>query len=186
MIDVGKGFMGTAREPVPVKLIASVLAGESGPVRQAIEALCELYGPVDFESEWLPFDHTDYYSQEFGPNLRRKIVAFARLVSATELPAIKGRTNQIEASLACEELRRVNIDPGYVSLGKLVLASTKDHAHRLYLAQGIYGEVTLTFQQGRFRPWPWTYPDYGSDGYCAMFGKIRDQYKAQLRAEKRL
>ncbi len=186
MIGVGKGFMGTAREPAPVKLIASVLARELGPVDQAMEALCGLYGPIDFESEWLPFDHTDYYSQEFGPDLQRKIVAFAHLVSAADLPAIKWRTNQIEASLAREERRQVNIDPGYVSLGKLVLASTKDHAHRLYLAQGVYGEVTLTFQRGRFRPWPWTYPVYGSDGYCAMFGKIRDQYKAQLRAEKHL
>jgi len=75
----------------------------------------------------------------------------------------------------------VNVDPGYVSLGKLVLASTKDHAHRLYLDRGVYGEVMLTYQQGCFRPWPWTYPDYASDGYCAMFGEIRECYKAQLR-----
>lgn len=176
--------MGTAREPAPVKLIASVFAGEPGAVDQAIAALCELYGPLDFESERLPFDHTEYYSPEFGLHLQRKILAFANLVSAEDLPKIKERTNQIEASLASGERRRVNIDPGYVSLGKLVLATTKDHAHRLYLAQGIYGEVTLTFQRGRFQPWPWTYPDYAADSYCAMFDKIRERYRAQLREKE--
>ena len=63
-----------------------------------------------------------------------------------------------------------------------MLASTKDHAHRLYLGQGVYGEVTLTYQQGCFRPWPWTYPDYGSERYCALFNGIRQRYKSQLRS----
>jgi hypothetical protein len=103
-------------------------------------------------------------------------------VDPGELPAAKRHTNHLELTLTKGERRQVNIDPGYVSLGKLVLASTKDHGHRLYLAQGIYGEVTLTYQRGRFRPWPWTYPDYGSDHYCAMFGQIRLRYKMQLRA----
>ena len=94
---------------------------------------------------------------------------------------IKRQTNELEWTLAREERRRVNVDPGYVSLGKVVLASTKDHAHRLYLGQGIYGEVTLTYQHGHFRPWPWTYPDYASDRYCTLFDEIRRHYRAQLR-----
>jgi hypothetical protein len=108
-------------------------------------------------------------------------VTFGRLVDPADLAAIKQQTNDLEWSLAQGEHRRVNIDPGYVSLGKLVLASTKDHGHRLYLGWGIYGEVTLTYQQGRFRPWPWTYPDYASDRYCTLFGEIRKRYKAQAR-----
>jgi hypothetical protein len=173
--------MGTAPEPVPVKLMASLLTGEPALLVEVKAALAGLFGPIDFESEWLSFDHTDYYSSEFGSGLQRQIVTFARLVSPAELPSIKRRTNDLEWALAREGRRRVNIDPGYVSLGKLVLASTKDHAHRLYLGDGIYGEGTLTYQRGRFRPWPWTYPDYGSDRYCAMFGQIRERYKAQLR-----
>jgi hypothetical protein len=175
--------MGTAREPQPVKLIASLFAGEPVLLAKAVAALTRLFGPIDLESESLPFDHTDYYTPEFGPGLKRQIVTFERLISPVELPAIKCQTNELEWSMAEGGKRRVNIDPGYVSLGKLVLATTKDHAHRLYLDRGIYGEVTLTYQQGRFRPWPWTYPDYGSETYCAMFGTIRERYKAQLRTQ---
>ena len=173
--------MGAAHEAERVKLIASILAGDPTWLVQARARLSQAFGPTDWESELLPFDHTDYYTPEFGPGLQRQIVAFRHLVAPADLPRIKRQTNELEWSLAGEAGRRVNIDPGYVSLGKLVLASTKDHAHRLYLGQGTYGEVTLTYQRGRFRPWPWTYPDYASERYCALFTGIRERYKAQLR-----
>lgn len=173
--------MGTAREPQPVKLMASLLTGQLALLGPVQEALSNAFGPIDFESELLPFDHTDYYTPEFGPALQRRIVTFERLVSPADLPTIKRQTNELEWAWAHEDRRLVNIDPGYISLGKLVLASTKDHAHRLYLDQGVYAEGTLTYQQGHFRPWPWTYPDYASPPYCAMFERIRERYKAQLR-----
>jgi hypothetical protein len=174
-------LMGTVRKVEPVKLIVSLLGGEIELLAAALDDLTRRFGTVDFESELLPFDHTDYYAAEFGPGLQRRIAAFEQLLSPAELPAIKLLTNDLEWALAEEGKRRINIDPGYVSLGKLVLASTKDHAHRLYLGQGIYGEITLTYQRGRFRPCPWTYPDYGSDRYCTMFDGIRARYRAQLR-----
>jgi hypothetical protein len=176
--------MGTAHEPQPVKLIASLLTGEPGLLAEVKVRLSQALGPIDFESELLPFDHTDYYAPEFGPGLQRQFVTFERLVDPGDLPAIKHQTNHLEWSIANEGKRRVNIDPGYVSLGKMVLATTKDHAHRLYLGQGIYGEGTLVYQQGRFRPWPWTYPDYADEHYCALFGTIRERYKVQLRESK--
>ncbi len=176
--------MGTAKEVQPVKLIASLLTGDLDLLPQVRAALVEFWGIIDFASEMLPFDHTDYYAAEFGPGLQRQLVTFERLVDPGQLPAIKHQTNDLEWSLAAEGKRRVNIDPGYVSLAKLVLASTKNHGHRLYLGQGIYGEGTLVYQRGHFRSWPWTYPDYGSERYRAMFDGIRERYKAQLRAAK--
>ena len=173
--------MGTARQPQPVKLIASLLTGEPTLLVEVKARLSDLYGPLDFESELLPFEHTDYYGPEFGPLLQRSLVTFERLIDPGDLPAIKRQTNELEWALAQGGKRRVNIDPGYVSLGKMVLASTKDHAHRLYLGQGIYGEGTLVFQKGHFRPWPWTYPDYASERYCRLFDEIRARYKAQIR-----
>ena len=173
--------MGTAREPEPVKLIASLFTADLALLEKAKGALSSRFGAIDFASTLLPFDHTDYYAAEFGLGLQRQIVTFRPLVSMADLPAIKHQTNDIEWALTAGEHRHVNIDPGYVSLGKMVLASTKDHAHRLYLDQGIYGEITLTYQRGRFRPWPWTYPDYASDDYCTLFDGIRERYKAQLR-----
>ena len=174
--------MGTAREPQPVKLIASLLTGDLRLLAEVKAALSQAFGPIDFGSELLPFDHTDYYDAEFGPVLQRQIVTFAELVDPGDLPAIKRKTNELELATARDDSRQVNIDPGYVSLGKMVLATTKNHAHRLYLGEGIYGEGTLTYQQGRFRPWPWTYPDYASEAYCVLFDEIRERYKAHLRA----
>jgi hypothetical protein len=173
--------MGTARKPAPVKLIASLLTSDPGLLPAVKSALVHAFGPTDHESEILPFDHTDYYAAEFGQALQRQIVTFERLIAPEDLPAVKRQTNDLEQSFAHEGRRLVNIDPGYVSLSKLVLATTKDHAHRLYLGQGIYGEVTLAYQQGRFRPWSWTYSDYASDRYCALFMDIRKRYKAQIR-----
>ena len=77
--------------------------------------------------------------------------------------------------------RRVNIDPGYISQSKLVLATTKDHSHRIYLGQGIFAEVTLRYYKGTFRAWEWTYPDYASPPYIAIFNHIRKLYKEQLK-----
>jgi hypothetical protein len=176
--------MGTAHEPLPVKLIASLLTGKQALLEQARATLTPYWGPIDFQSELLPFEHTTYYAAEFGAGLVRQIVTFERLAAPADLPAVKHAANALELALAEGERRQVNIDPGYVSLGKLVLASTKDHAHRLYLGQGIFAEVTLSYQRGRFRPWPWTYPDYGSEAYCALFDGIRERYRAQLRREQ--
>jgi len=173
--------MGAAREPQPVKLVVSLLTGEPVLLAEVKEALSQVLGSIDLESELLPFDHTGYYTPEFGPGLKRQFVTFEKLVDPGRLPDIKRWTNDLESALARNGKRRVNIDPGYLSLGKLVLASTKNHAHRLYLGQGIYGESTLSYQQGHFRPWPWTYPDYASDAYCALFEQIRERYRAQLR-----
>jgi hypothetical protein len=172
--------MGTAHSPYPVKLVASLLTGRLVALEGAKEALVQHLGPIDWESELLQFDHTDYYTAEMGTGLVRQIATFAQLVTPAALPAIKVQTNDIERALAEEGKRVVNIDPGYLSLAKLVLASTKDHAHRVYLDQGIYAEVTLSYQSGRFRPWAWTYPDYASDRYCSLFGEIRQRYKRQV------
>lgn len=173
--------MGAAHEPLPVKLIASLLTGELTLLDPVREALVLAWGAIDFASDLLPFDHTDYYAAEFGPGLQRQLVTFEPLIPPERLSLVKHRANELEDTFAREGRRRVNIDPGYVSLNKLVLASTKNHAHRLYLGQGIYGEVTLAYQRGRFRPWPWTYPDYASERYCALFDAVRARYKAQLR-----
>jgi hypothetical protein len=63
----------------------------------------------------------------------------------------------------------------------MVLATTKDYSHRIYLGQGIYAEVTLRYRRGAFHPWEWTYPDYGSPRYLEIFAHIRDIYAGQLR-----
>lgn len=176
--------MGEAEIPEAVKLIASIFGADEACLRRAGSLLVQEFGPLDYRSELLSFTHTDYYTPEFGAPLARMIVAFEQLVDPVLLPAIKHRTNELEWADSTQGHRWVNIDPGYVSLSKLVLATTKDHAHRIYLSDGIYAEVTLRYQGGTFRPWPWTYPDYASPPYIAIFNHIRAQYHRQLRARR--
>lgn len=176
--------MGKVREPPPVKLIVSMFTGDETLLAVARGALVNRFGSVDYQSELLSFHHTEFYAREFGPGLLRQIVAFAELIRPEHLAEVKRKTNELELSWAVDGKRRVNLDPGYVSLGKLVLATTKDYSHRIYLGQGIYAEVTLKYEHGRFQPWPWTYPDYASARYLEIFGEIRQIYAEQLHQGK--
>lgn len=173
--------MGQVKLPQPVKLIVGAFAANDELLQEAHDVLDAEWGPVDFESPLLPFDHTSYYTPEFGVGLVRRIWTLKPLIDPGTLAAIKLRSNEIEARWTIAGRRQVNLDPGYISLGKLVLATTKNHAHRIYLQDGIYAEVTLTYRDGAYRPWPWTYPDYATATYCELFAGIRQRYRAQLR-----
>ncbi|MBU0490636.1 MAG: DUF4416 family protein [Chloroflexi bacterium] len=172
--------MGAIKEPQPVMLIVGMLTARPALFDAARQALCAAYGPTDYESETLPFDQTTYYDAELGTPIWRRFVAFDRLIAPDALPAIKRHTNELELAWAVDGRRPINLDPGYVSLGKLVLATTKDHSHRLYLGQGIYGEITLGYRDGGWQPWPWTYPDYATADYRAIMHEIRARYRQQL------
>ena len=176
--------MGQAHRPAPVKLMVSLLSGQNDLFGQAEAALATRFGPIDWAGPLLPFDHTDYYAPEFGTSLLRRIITFQELIDPASLADVKTWTNALEWQLAEGEHRRINLDPGYVSASKLVLATTKDHAHRIYLRDGIYAEVTLSYQRKAWHGWPWTYPDYGSAPYLALMTDLRARYMAQLRAER--
>lgn len=166
--------------PRPVKIIAGLIVSEPGllaPVQQALE---KHWGPSDLGSDILPFSFTDYYQPEMGTDLNRKFLSFSRTVSPENLHTHKLLSNRIEEEFSLAGKRRVNIDPGYMELSKLVLFTTKNYYHRIYLAEGIYAEVTLHFRDGSFQTLPWTYPDYRSREYHEFFMRIREIYKKQL------
>ena len=173
--------MGQVKTPQPVKLIVGAFAPDGALLEEARAAVAAEWGGVDFESGLLPFEHTTYYQPQFGTGLLRRIWTCGPLIDPGALAAIKLRTNELEQRWAVEGRRRVNLDPGYLSLAKLVLATTKNHGHRIYLGSGIYAEVTLAYRDGGFRPWPWTYPDYATSRYCELFAAIRRRYVGQLR-----
>ena len=174
--------MGSLRKTDKVKLIVGLIASSKELLEQAIKSLARAYGATDFISGILPFDQTDYYEKEMGQGLQRQFVSFAKLIGPEKLPAIKIATNKMEWKLSGHRTRRkINLDPGYLNFGKLVLATTKDHQHRLYLGKDIFGEVTLKFTNGTFQPWTWTYPDYASQAYINIFNHIRQMYQQQIR-----
>jgi hypothetical protein len=178
--------MGQVVWPLPVKLIVGLIVADEAIVGAVRLHLVATYGQIDLETAPLPFVATHYYEREMGAGLHKIFWSFAALIAPETLAAIKRTTNTFERMFAtrdaAEERRRVNLDPGYVDLAKLVLATTKDRQHRLYLGHGIYGEVTLRFTRGRFLPWEWTYPDYRMPEYVGFFETVRQRYRQQLAA----
>ena len=175
--------MGQIRSYPPVKLIVGIITAVPDLLPGVHQRLSEQFGQVDFASDLLPFDYTNYYEAEMGKDLKRQFVSFEKLISAEELASAKCFSNTVECEFAEGDTasRPVNLDPGYISAAKLVLASTKDHAHRIYLQDGIYAEITLKFYRKSFQPWEWTYPDYRTPNYIDIFNHIRHIYMNQLK-----
>ncbi len=172
--------MGTIGTVTPAALVAGITwSGDFHPIT-AQAALEEAFGPIALEGDPYFFDMTDYYTVEMGPGLMKRFVAFERPIEIDRLPAIKRETNEIErqfARAADPHRRTVNIDPGYVTLAKLVLASTKDFSHRIYLGGGIFGQAMLRFRNGAFEPLEFAYPDYASPAALAFFAEVRNFVK---------
>lgn len=150
-------------------------------VRDVLDALTKDFGNISMKSEVIPFTHTTYYNKEMGDKLLRQWCVFDDLVDPDVLADLKHRTNRIESSFVHENKRRkVNIDPGLITLSNIVLASTKDYSHRIYIGKGIYAEVTLIYKNKRFRPLAWTYPDHQEKIALDFFEKAREALKNKL------
>ena len=174
--------MGKTREPQKVKIFIGLLIAELSLLPQVRRLLEEKLGTIDLSSQVLDFNYTDYYEAEMGTGLKRVLLGFSDLVTPDRVVDIKLYTNKLEQTLSEGERRLVNLDPGYLTAAKVVLATTKDYAHRLYLGSGIYGEVTLVFHSKQFQPLAWTYPDYQSEAYHEFFRQLRSKYVMQLAA----
>jgi hypothetical protein len=174
--------MGEIRPHPPVLLILAAFSRYDAALDWALQRAAEAWGPIALTSDTFIFDQTGYYTQTMGPELKKKLVAFEGLIDPAALVECKHRTNGWEEAYrtgrAWPESRPLNLDPGYLTDAKLVLATTKDRNHRLYLDRGIYAEVTLHYQrdsgwQGR----EWTYPDYRSDAYREFLTRCRTYYR---------
>jgi len=172
--------MGQVVRHKKVKLIIGFIFKDGGVLKKAESLISKKFGPIDLQSEVIDFSHTDYYKKEFGENLKRKFISLRHLIDPENVYLTKLVTNDIERRLSDSGKRTINIDPGYLTLGKLVLLTTKDHSHRVYLRKGIYAESTLKFHRDTYLAWETTYPDYESDSYIQIFNEIRKLYKKQL------
>lgn len=172
------------RIPVPSLLVVAAFSRHASALEWARQQLQETYGLIALASPEFSFHQTTYYEATMGKDLRKQFLGFQTLVSGDCLPAVKLHTNDLEDQLArsgtYREVRPLNLDPGLLQLGKFLLATTKDQAHRIYLRDGIYAEVTLRFQDGSFEPWPWTYADYREPTIRDFLKSLRDFYRQQL------
>jgi hypothetical protein len=179
--------MAEPRPPVPVLLVVAVFSRHARAAAWAREHVEAAFGPVALTSPVYDFTQTRYYEPTMGPGLRKQFLAFERLVAADCLADVKQRTNALEQEQACAGLypepRPLNLDPGVLSLGKFLLATTKDQAHRVYLRNGIFAEVTLRYHAGAFEPWPWTYADYRQPLVLAFLEEAREFYRRRLHGD---
>jgi len=159
-------------------LLMGVLCKEDDTLTSFMEGINE-FGVPEIISPAIYFDFTNYYTPTMGAPLSRRFYLFPPGFQPETLPDIKLRTNELEIEAArALDLgveRPLNLDPGYLTLSKLILASTKDHAHRIYLRDGIFAEITLYYRAKSFRPGPYTFPDYASDLYIHFFNETRDK-----------
>lgn len=165
----------------PAKLIIGIIIAEDCNETEVLKILNKKFGNVDLKSESIVFNFTDYYTPEMGDKLKRQWLSFESLISQDSLSKIKLDTINIENSFKrTDGTRTINLDPGYVTMHNLVLASTKAYSHRIYLGNDIYAELTLICKQKKFHPLDWTYADYRAN--ITFFDLIRTNFKAQTTA----
>ncbi|MFV2066918.1 MAG: DUF4416 family protein [Pirellulales bacterium] len=184
--------MGNIRPPRRVLLLLAAFGSDPQSLAWARDVAERAWGPIALSSPVFDFEETDYYQTAMGGGLKKTFLVFQRLIDPARLAEIKCRTNAWEDEYremgrengrSRQVERPLNLDPGYLTEAKLVLASTKDHAHRIYLSQGIYAEVTLRFRAGDWQPWEWTYPDYRRTDYQRFFTECRDYLREHVKSE---
>jgi hypothetical protein len=183
--------MGQHRPPKPVKLIVGMLSQQATLFDLAQQRMQTLWGAIDIHSEVMPFNYTDYYESQMGQALLRKFVGFAELIDPAQLAAIKHQSDRIETAFSqmpegrqLGVTRPINLDPGYIEPSKLVLASTKNYSHRIYIGDSMYAECTLHFHKGKWCGWPFSYPDYTSGNYDSFLTRARHLLMEQLSSRK--
>lgn len=173
--------MSTPAVPPAVKPVASLILAREDLTGPVLRRLATYWGPVDLVSHLWPFTATEYYSREMGGNLWRCLASFLHMASAAHLADWKVFTNSLEKRFSLGGRRLVNLDPGYVTRERLVLATGKNYAHRVYLSQGIYGDLTLLAGRPGFQALSWTYPDYAAGPLPELLALVRRKYLWQLK-----
>ncbi len=179
--------MGKTQDFEKEKLIIGVIYHEKEILERALEILTHEFGEIEAVSEEFSFseDFSTYYDSELGGEGFRRIYSFKDTVAPERQADIKTRTNEIEAEFSVLGKRRINLDPGFINHGRLLLATTKETGFRIPLKNGIYTELTLFWARGGWQKLPWTYRDYQSERVQKFITEVRRTYlKQRKNAEK--
>jgi len=176
---LGEFFLYSAVEKV--KLIISVLYSDPALFSDFRFRSAAVWGAVDHCGDAFPFDMTEYYSSEMGKGLFRTFLSYVNLVDAVSLPWIKELCEELEREYSLEGRRRLNLDPGYIDLGKLVLASCKYGHQKIPVSPRVYADPVLHFRRSSCESFDWTFPDFRDPRYHSELCSIRNLYKEQLK-----
>ena len=163
------------------KLIIGVIYHDKDILAAATEILIEKFGAIEDKSVEYSFSRnfSSYYDAELGGEGTRVIYSFRDTVDPEQQAEIKEFTNDLENSFLGEGGRLINLDPGLMSHGRFMLATTKDASFRIPLKRGIYTEMTLFYARGSWQKLPWTYMDYQSETVISFLEKVRKKYLTQ-------
>ncbi len=163
------------------KLIVGVIYHDKEIYDKAIKMLVDEFGEIEDESERVSFseEFSNYYDEEIGGEGMRVILSFRDTVEPNRQAEIKRFTNRIEAIFSTKGNRQINLDPGFINHGRLMLATTKKAGFRIPLSDGIYTELTLFWARGAWQKLPWTYRDYQSERVQRFITKVRRKYLEQ-------
>ncbi len=176
--------MGQIVKPGPVKLIAGLMWNTEATLEEILEKL-SVFGVVESRTETFDFNFTEYYLSESGSNLKKIYLTFRDLVGIDDIPELKLKANVFEeANYTREGKRFVNFDPGYISEAKLVMATTKNLPHRVYIGQNLFADLQLIYKKPTFRTIPWTFADIKQEAVIAFFNGVRDVYMKELKSLK--
>jgi hypothetical protein len=173
--------MGIPKPHLPVKLFYAILFVEAKDLSEIKGLLTKRHGPIDAQSEIFDFNYTGYYNKEMNADIKRIIYSFEKLIDARKLCGIKLESNSMEAGFPSPTGgRRINLDPGYLTPAKVILASAKDNIQRIYIDNGIYEEITLFYKNRTFNAFEWTFPDY-KESYIPFFNQLRNKFMLQTK-----
>ena len=174
--------MGYPVDYQPHKLIVAVLVSPDADAASVLPLVEQHFGKADDQLPARPFTFSSYYDAEMGSPLSRTIFSVGPLVDPSRLASFKDASNRLERETARPDgTRALNLDPGLLSLSRVILATTKASAHRIPLTGGLHAEITLLFRRGRYAPLEWTYPDFQSDEFVRWLGAVRRRYHEQLK-----
>jgi len=172
--------MSIPKKPLQAKLIVGVFMQDKRLFHGILPMLKTEFGVIDIISSWFDFDYTDYYEEEMGRSLFRRVVVFKDLIDIENLAHIKLSTNAIEKQYEEDGCRKINIDPGYMLPSRFILATGKDYSHRIYIGENIWADLTLIYKDRDFCTLDWTYPDYAAEDMRAFLLKVRSKYLLDL------
>ncbi len=171
--------MSTRSEFKPVKIFCGLIYAREAAAEAALAPLQETISAIDDRSPAIPFAATDYYRGEMGGPLLRRFVSFREWLPPGRLAAIKIASMRLEETLAAAGRRTVNLDPGYLSEANVIIATAKNHYHRVPLADGIYAHMEYVLKDGGFQFLPWTYPDFKTEAYLDFFKRLLETYRRE-------
>ena len=179
--------MGQAQEFEREKLIIGVIYNDPDIKDRATALLVEKFGEIEDVCEQFSFsrEFSTYYDEELGGEGLRLIYSFKTTVDASEQAEIKEFTNELERRFSDGNKRRINLDPGFINHGRLMLATTKNAGFRIPLKRGIYTELTLFFARGEWHALPWSYRDYQSKRVQDFLTTVRKKYLDQRKSENK-